>query len=47
MEEVIVDEIGIFIYNNGLFDWKLVKVVKEFELEYYIFFVFILKYDSF
>lgn len=46
MEEATVDEIGTFIYNNGLFDWKLAKVVKEFEPEHYILSVPTLKHDS-
>lgn len=46
MEEATVDEIGTFIYNNGLFDWKLAKVVKEFEPEHYILSVPTLKHDT-
>ena len=46
MEAATVDEIGTFIYNNGLFDWKLAKVVKEFEPEHYILSVPTLKHDS-
>jgi hypothetical protein len=46
MEEATVDEISTFIYNNGLFDWKLAKVVKEFEPEHYILSVPTLKHDS-
>lgn len=46
MEEATVDEVGSFIYNNGLFDWKLAKVVKEFEPEHYIISVPTLKHDT-
>lgn len=46
MSEATVDDIGGFLYQNGLFEWSVAKIVKEFGDGKYIMSVPTIKNDS-